>query len=143
MRDNKLIIILGAGVSGLAAGYASGAEMYEAASIPGGTCATYYVSASTKERLAERTQEAYRFEVGEGHWIFGGDSVVLRLIESISPTKEYERKAEVLIATEKPIRVPYPIQYNLRYLDKAVVEKIMDELGHNDFSPSSRVTMKD
>ena len=68
-------IVLGAGVSGLAVGMASGAPVFEAADGPGGLCSSYYVRPDGSER-SERPPadgEAYRFELGGGHWIFGGD----------------------------------------------------------------------
>ncbi len=58
-------LILGGGVTGLAAGYASGVPVCEARPEPGGLCASYYASAGG-------AGHAYRFEVGGGHWIFGG-----------------------------------------------------------------------
>ena len=71
----KQSIILGAGMTGLSAGFASGLPIYEAAEAPGGICSSYYVRPREKERLFEvpADAEAYRFEIGGGHWIFGGD----------------------------------------------------------------------
>jgi len=37
------VLILGAGMTGLAAGYASGLPVYEAAEWPGGICSSYCV----------------------------------------------------------------------------------------------------
>lgn len=38
----KRAFILGAGVTGLAAGWASGLDLYEAEQAPGGICCSYY-----------------------------------------------------------------------------------------------------
>ena len=79
------MIVLGAGVSGLAVGMASGAPVFEAAAGPGGLCSSYYVRPGGAERLARppTDAEAYRFEVGGGHWIFGGDPEVLARLDAL------------------------------------------------------------
>lgn len=43
--------ILGAGVTGLAAGIASGLPVFESVESPGGICSSYYICPGTKERL--------------------------------------------------------------------------------------------
>ena len=67
--------VLGGGVTGLAAGLSSGLPVFEAMTDPGGICSSYYVRPGEKTRLAQAPAdgEAYRFEIGGGHWIFGGD----------------------------------------------------------------------
>jgi len=67
MMEGK-IIILGAGMTGLAAGYASGLPVYEAEEAPGGICSSYYVKPGSNKRLhkAPKDGEAYRFEIGGG-----------------------------------------------------------------------------
>src|SRR5215204_950426 len=89
--------ILGGGISGLAAGLSSGLPVFEAAAEPGGICSSYYVRPGDQERLAKvpSDKEAYRFELGGGHWIFGGDATVLHFIRTIAPTKSYHRKSSV------------------------------------------------
>jgi len=86
-------VILGAGISGLAAAYKTGGTVYEAMAQPGGICLSYYVS-------------GYRFENGGGHWIFGADKSVERFIGKFVECKRYERKAGVYYNTI----YPYPIQ---------------------------------
>ena len=68
-------IILGAGVSGLGAGYSSGYPIYEAKAEPGGLCSSYYMHPSGSQRLdsVPADAEVYRFEIGGGHWLWGGD----------------------------------------------------------------------
>jgi protoporphyrinogen oxidase len=122
-------LILGAGVTGLAAGLASGLAVYEASANPGGICASYYVRPNSSERLhsVPHDEEAYRFEIGGGHWIWGGDPVVLRLISSFTPVDLYNRRAAVFFP-EKDLYVPYPLQYHLKYLAPSVREQALQEM---------------
>ena len=75
----KSTLILGGGMTGLAAGVVSQLPVYEAQNVPGGICSSYYLAKGIEEPLfkAPDDQEAYRFEIGGGHWIFGGDPKVL------------------------------------------------------------------
>ncbi|HEX4132686.1 MAG TPA: FAD-dependent oxidoreductase [Pirellulales bacterium] len=125
----KKVAILGGGMTGLAAGYASGAPVYEAAPEPGGICSSYYVRPGSTERLAQAPSdgEAYRFEIGGGHWIFGGDPVVLDLIRSFVPVKSYARVSSVFFHDTRRF-VPYPLQNNLRFLPPAVAQAALTEL---------------
>jgi len=90
-------LILGAGMTGLAAGLATGAPVFEAAAAPGGICSSYYVRPGEQEMLhhSPADDEAYHFEIGGGHWIFGGDSTVLRFIEDLTPVRRYKRRSSV------------------------------------------------
>ena len=105
------VVVLGAGVTGLAAGLASGGTVLEAAPGPGGICSSYYVRPGSGTRLDRRPADgdAYRFEVGGGHWIFGGDAEVLDLVERLAPTRAHVRQAEVHLPSAGA-RVPCPIQ---------------------------------
>jgi protoporphyrinogen oxidase len=58
-------LILGAGMTGLAAGLVSGLPVVEAAAGPGGICSSYYRNPGTGSPEAEA--ESYRFEIGGGH----------------------------------------------------------------------------
>ena len=71
--DHNGGLILGAGFTGLAAGYATGWPVVEASDVPGGLGASYYMlpGAPARDPLPPDDGEAYRFEVGGGHWIFG------------------------------------------------------------------------
>jgi len=124
-------LILGAGMTGLAAGYASGLPVYEAAEIPGGICSSYYVRPGSVERLhrAPEDGEAYRFEIGGGHWIFGGDPLVLRFIRSLTPVKSYGRCSSVYF-TRQGLYVPYPLQNHLGYLGRDVAVKALTEMAN-------------
>lgn len=103
--------IIGGGVTGLAAGMASGFPVLEAAEAPGGICATYYLRPGSTKRLQRPPEDgdAFRFELGGGHWIFGANEIVGPLLESLQPLETYQRKASVYFP-ERRLHVPYPIQ---------------------------------
>jgi protoporphyrinogen oxidase len=110
------VLVLGGGMTGLGAGL-SGLPVYEAEESPGGICSSYYVRSGDSQRLHTRPTDgkAYRFELGGGHWIFGGDPLVLKLISSLVPVKKYARRSAIWLSREG-LLVPYPIQNHLRYL---------------------------
>jgi protoporphyrinogen oxidase len=122
-------LILGAGMTGLAAGLVSGFPVYEAEDKPGGICGSYYIKPSEKTRLdvAPPGEEAYRFERGGGHWIFGGDHFVLRFIGAMAAVKPYVRKSAVYLP-EQDLKMPYPIQNHLRFLGRDVAAKALREM---------------
>lgn len=124
-------IILGAGMTGLAAGLVSGLPVYEAADIPGGICASYYLKPNTHERLflPPEDGEAYRFELGGGHWIFGGDPAVRRCIHQFTPLKDHVRRSSVYFR-EDSLYVPYPLQNHLRYLGDDTATQALAEMAH-------------
>jgi protoporphyrinogen oxidase len=124
------VVILGAGVTGLAAGMASGAPVFEAAATPGGICSSYYVRPGAHERLPERPRdgEAYRFEIGGGHWIFGGDPLVLAFIARLTPVRSYARRSSVHFP-EEGLAVPYPLQNHLHALGKDLVARALAEMA--------------
>ncbi len=128
MADEQ-VIVLGAGMTGLAAGLASGLPVYEAAAVPGGICASYYVTPCRKERLhsVPADGDAYRFELGGGHWLWGGDPLVLRFIRSVTPFKSYTRKAAVYLA-DRDLLVPYPIQNHLCHLGSKLAKQALQEM---------------
>ncbi len=123
-------IILGGGMTGLAAGVASGHPVYEAEETPGGICASYYVRPGDTRRLPAPPPDgdAYHFEIGGGHWIFGGDAAVIRLITDLAPCKRSRRVSSVYFH-ESGLSVPYPLQNNLRHLDSATVERALAEMA--------------
>jgi len=139
----RRITILGAGMTGLAAGYASGLPIYEAEDAPGGICSSYYVRPSSEKRLhiTPEDGEAYRFEIGGGHWIFGGDPLVLQFIRSLTPVKSYQRRSAVFFL-DRDLFVPYPIQNYLRYLGQKVAAQAIEEITHGR-SSGEAVTMAD
>ena len=115
-------------MTGLAASLASGWPIYEAAEAPGGICSSYYVtSQGRKLGTSPEDGEAFRFEIGGGHWIFGGDPTILRLIRSITPVKRYERSSAIFFPGEERF-VPYPIQNHLSHLPEEVRLRILTEM---------------
>jgi protoporphyrinogen oxidase len=117
-------------MTGLAAGMSSGLPVFEAQEAPGGICSSYYVRPYDSERLvaAPEDGEAYRFEIGGGHWIFGGDPTVLRFIERMAPVRRYERSSAVYFPDDDHY-VPYPLQNHLRFLKPDVVTHALKELA--------------
>lgn len=129
-------IILGAGVTGLAAGWSSGFPIYEAAATPGGICASYYVRPGERERrpVPPDDGDAYRFEIGGGHWIFGGDRETLDFLRELTPLARHERRASVWFASERR-RVAFPIQNHLDALDATVAERARNEMTGASAAP--------
>jgi protoporphyrinogen oxidase len=122
-------IILGAGVTGLAVGLASGHPIYEAQTNPGGICASYYIKPGEKtpQNICPEDQEAYHFEYGGGHWIFGGDSTVLKFIDNLTPIQSYARRSSVYFH-QQDLYVPYALQNHLGYLGKEIAAKALSEI---------------
>jgi len=122
-------IILGAGMTGLAAGMTSGWPVIEAERAPGGICSSYYVSPSGDERLAHAPAngEAYRFEKGGGHWIFGQDSEAISFIERMCSVRKYSRRSSVFFH-DRSLFVPYPLQNNLRFLPEVISQQAVQEI---------------
>jgi len=121
--------ILGAGITGLTAGYTSGLPIYEKENVPGGICSSYYIKPGTRRRLLalSHEDEAYHFEIGGGHWIFGADKKVTRFLENFCTLKKYKRKSGVYLSKEN-LYVPYPLQNNLRYLPEKIKEHALEEI---------------
>ncbi|MEQ8860255.1 MAG: hypothetical protein RIC56_16580 [Pseudomonadales bacterium] len=124
-------LIVGAGMTGLAAGMTSGLPVLEAVAGPGGICSSYYLRPGESEPLADPasgTADAYRFEIGGGHWIFGGDPVVLNFLHRLVEMNRYARRSSVYFPDSAKY-VPYPIQNNLRFLERAVAVQALEEMA--------------
>jgi len=106
--------IIGAGFTGITAGFKTGAKIFEASDKPGGICASYSIN-------------GYKFEIGGVHWIFGADKEVLDFINSFVTTKSYERKSSVYFP-DMDLYVPYPLQNHLFYLPDDIRNKALDEI---------------
>jgi len=128
-NQNNDVIILGAGMTGLAAGFASGCPVFEAEPAAGGICSSYYMRPNGITRLesAPADEEAYRFENGGGHWIFGGDPVLTRFLRSVTPIKSYPRVSSVFFPLID-LYVPYPLQNHLSCLPADVRVKALTEM---------------
>lgn len=126
MKEN--LVILGAGMTGLAAGLASRAPVFEAEDNPGGICSSYYLAPGERAiRHCPKGKDAYRFEIGGGHWIFGGDPLVLGFIESLAPLAAHSRISSVFLPKTGTF-VPYPLQNNLHALGRKTARKAVREL---------------
>lgn len=125
----KGVLILGAGMTGLAAGLASLWPVCEAEESAGGICSSYYVRPNSIGRLRVEPEdgEAYRFEIGGGHWIFGGDPVLTRFLRSLTPVKSYPRVSSVFFP-ERNLYVPYPLQNHLSYLPREIRVRALTEM---------------
>lgn len=124
------MIVLGSGITGLSAGLDLGKEIYESCAIPGGICASYYVTPKGRKFYSCDDKESYRFEIGGGHWIFGADKSILNFINSLSSVKSYERKSAVYFP-EDDFYVPYPLQNHLSYLPKDIAGKALWEIRNS------------
>ena len=122
-------------MTGLATGMASGFAVLEAQSRPGGICASYQ-------------HDGFTFELGGGHWIFGGDAHVIRLIQRASELRHYQRRSAVLFLGKLPatrdlanVVVPFPLQDNLWALPtglrQAALSEIVDSRPRSDSTPST------
>jgi len=122
------VYVLGGGVSGLAAGMASRFTVLEAAQTPGGICASYYLRPGGSTRLSEppEDQEAFRFELGGGHWMFGADAEVLSVLNGLSPLTTYRRKATAFFPS-RGLHLPYPIQHHAEQLGAGMAERMVEE----------------
>lgn len=129
-------------MTGLAAAFASGAPAYESSIAPGGICASYYVrpGESTRHHSAPADGEAYRFEIGGGHWIWGADPLIMQLIGSLTPLRSYSRRAAVYLA-EKDLLVPYPIQYHLGKLGSESAARILHEIDQGQSNTATAETL--
>ena len=118
--------IIGGGVTGLAAGRATGGRVYEARDEPGGICGSYYVTPDGARHGRPPSDDAYRFEVGGGHWIFGGDPATLSWIHELAPCRSYRRRSSVIAGSHGS--VPYPIQHHLARLGDPLASSIAAEI---------------
>jgi protoporphyrinogen oxidase len=130
MTAHSKTFILGGGMTGLAAGMVSGLPVLEAASEPGGICSSYYMRPGETKRhpKAPADGECYRFEIGGGHWIFGGDPDILAFIDKLTPSRKYNRVSSVYFPDSKQY-VPYPLQNHLRFLNKDIAQKALSEMS--------------
>lgn len=128
--NNSDILILGAGMTGMATGIVSEAPIYEAADAPGGICSSYYMSAGGDAPLPQPPPdgEAYRFEIGGGHWIFGGDPAIIHFIRSLVPIQSHSRRSSVYFRS-RSLSVPYPLQNHLRCLGSEISLMALQEMA--------------
>lgn len=143
MEQYIMVKILGAGITGLSAGYSLNVDVFEAEAYPGGICSSYYLNIGNNEKHTglSRQSSGYRFEIGGGHWIFGGDPLILRFVRSLTPIKFYQRRSAVFFP-DRDLFVPYPIQNHLRLLGSKMAAQALSEIVTRKFT-SGIVTMDD
>jgi len=130
--SSKTICIIGGGISGLTLGLLTRGNVYEQHHYPGGLLASYFVNiiSRVKKRGIDRdeTWDAL-FETGGGHWMWGleNNPEVESFLSRYSRFKKYFRKSAVYL-TNYNLFVPYPIQYNIRYLPRDIRDKALEEL---------------
>ena len=124
MPSEHETLVVGAGMTGLAAGIGGGYRVLEGSPKPGGLCASY-------------ERDGFRFETGGGHWIFPGDPLVETTFDRLARLRRYSRRSSVfftggLQVTEplKNLFVPYPIQNNLWALPTETRVRALSELSH-------------
>jgi protoporphyrinogen oxidase len=110
--------IIGAGMTGLAASYESGATTLEAGVQPGGICRSY---------TAPSPVGGYRFEIGGGHWVFGGDPFLTRFLGGLGEWRSYQRRSAVYFP-ESGLLAPYPLQNHLSALGPALAAQCLAEM---------------
>lgn len=120
-------IILGAGITGLSAGLDTDAPVFEAEEGPGGIIASYYVGADGASHPRRVDEETYRFELGGGHWIFGGNPELLDYLGQFCTLRRYDRRSAVWFP-DRELYVPYPIQNHLAHLPEDLRRRILDEI---------------
>ena len=118
-------------MSGLATALASGATVLERELAPGGICTSYYLRPGGTGRLAHAPDdgEAYRFEIGGGHWIFGGAPDILAWIGERAPLEPHVRRSSVHFP-RTGTRAGFPLQYHLRDLGDDVARRVLAEIEH-------------
>lgn len=129
MKKSEKTIVIGAGISGMAAGLGNDWQIFEQNRIPGGICSSYFMKPHSSERLVERPLdgEVYMFEYGGGHWLFGSNHKVINFLKSLAPISQYSRNSAIYYF-ENNLVIPYPIQNNLRYFPKNIASRIYKDL---------------
>lgn len=130
MSRAQRIAVIGAGVTGLAIGSVSGVPIFEQSDGPGGICRSYYLVPGAEDPLdhAPPGQEAYRFEVGGGHWIFGGDPVTISWLEGQVDFRVHERRAVVRLGS-LGLTVPYPLQAHAEAIGAELAQAVKSEIA--------------
>lgn len=137
-------VVLGGGVSGLAAGISSGAVVFEASEAPGGICSSYYLRPGSTERLTAPPEdgEVYRFEIGGGHWIFGLDPHLRKFLGGFCELKNYSRHSSAFFPGTGHL-VPYPVQNHLSHFGPAFAVESLAQIEALASSEGGAPTMSE
>jgi protoporphyrinogen oxidase len=143
MRNVPRTAVIGAGVTGLAIGSQCGLPVFEQSDGPGGICRSYYLQPGSTDRLDHEpaTEGAYRFEVGGGHWIFGGDEATIARLQQVVDFRVYQRRAVVRLGSLE-LTVPYPLQGHLEALNPELVAAVRHETALLSEDPGRAVTLR-
>jgi len=130
--------VIGAGVTGLAAGFAGNCPVFEACDAPGGMSRSYTVRPGKPRRWDKgpRDPDAYRFDHGGGHWIFGLDAALQTDLSRYCRLRPHHRVSSVFFS-ESDRYVPFPIQNHLHCLEPAVARRALEEILHPPQIPVS------
>lgn len=122
--------ILGAGITGLCTGLVSGAKVFEAQNMPGGSCLSYYIRPKETQRRFEAPAngDAYRFSCGMKHMLFSDDPHVLRFCMNVEKMKPLAKRSSVFFSTGNEY-IPCPIQNHLRFLHRKTAMKAIEEIS--------------
>jgi protoporphyrinogen oxidase len=122
-----MIVIIGAGVSGLTAARELAGKkdfiLLEKENYRGGLSTQYEVG-------------GYRFDFGGHYFHFQDKADIQTIVEGICAFKKFNRKSKTF-ALERLI--PFPIQFHLSYLPEVVREQITAEIMAADFTPASNL----
>jgi len=123
--------VIGAGATGLAAGFAGGCPVFESDTVPGGMSRSYLLKPSEPRRweLGPPDPSGYRFDHGGGHWIFGLDAPLKECLSRHGELDAYQRISCVFFSRRGTF-VPFPIQNHLHCLEPAVARQCLEEILH-------------
>jgi protoporphyrinogen oxidase len=122
-----MIIIIGAGVSGLtAARHLQGKKEYillEKENYLGGLSTQYQAN-------------GYRFDFGGHYFHFQDKADIQTLVQKVCAFKKFNRKSKTFALDRL---IPFPIQFHLSYLPTTVRNKIVKEIMEIQFTPAANL----
>ncbi|MCP5108854.1 MAG: NAD(P)/FAD-dependent oxidoreductase, partial [bacterium] len=116
-----MIVIIGAGVSGLTAARHLAGDFFllEKENVIGGLGTQYNAG-------------GYWFDFAGHYFHFKDKSEIQRLVESVCVFKKFNRKSMTFAVNRL---VPFPLQFHLSYLPAAIRRKCLNEIMETDFTP--------
>jgi protoporphyrinogen oxidase len=122
-----MVIIIGAGISGLTAARFchQPSRIFEKKPFPGGLSSQYH-------------SQGIAFDYGGHYFHFQNKAHIYSLLKQFSHLKQYQKKS--LVYLNKQL-IPFPIQFHLSFLSKSDRNRILAEMEQRDFSNSSNLKM--